>query len=446
MKILKSLVIALPLFSINQFIHADWIKSEALNNEKQTIQIRQHIHQNPELGNIEFNTSALVQKELASYGIEVKKGFAKTGVIGILKGNLPGPVMALRADMDALPLEEQTGLSFASTAKSTYQGKSVSVMHACGHDAHTAMLLGAAKILAKNKDKIQGTVVFVFQPAEEGPADLDPITQNGQYGSRQMIKDGALSNPKPETMFAIHMGAGASGNIFYKEGTMLNSGDSLQIKLIGKSAHGSRPWLSQDPITASAEVISNLQTLMSRRIDLTKGLGIVTLGSIHGGTASNIIPEEVNITGTIRTNNESIRQEILKSLPVMVEHAAMANNVKAKVDISTYAPVTSNNSALTKALAASLEKTTGADKLHILDVNSSGSEDFAFYGELIPTLFVYLGATPLDQDPKLAAPVHNPKFIVDNATLKTGVEAHVRFIMDYPAQASTVQSQWKSKS
>lgn len=249
-----SLCISLSLFS--QFSLADWINDSAKNVEAHTIKLRQQIHQHPELGNMEFKTSALVQKELKSYGIEVKTGFAKTGVIGILKGEKSGPVMALRADMDALPIEEKTGLLFASKTKAIYQGKEIYVMHGCGHDAHTAMLLGAAKVLAANKDKISGTVIFVFQPAEEGGADIDNFTQGDQIGSRKMITDGALNNPTPEVIFGMHVMAGMpSGNIFYKDGAILNSADHLRIQVNGKQVHGSMPWLGRDPIYASSQII-----------------------------------------------------------------------------------------------------------------------------------------------------------------------------------------------
>lgn len=431
----------LPLCSTLSF--ADWVDDGVNAVEQHTIKLRQHIHQHPELGNMEFKTSALVQKELKKYGIEVRTGYAKTGVIGILKGAKPGPVMALRADMDALPIEEKTGLSFASKAKSIYQGKETPVMHACGHDAHTAMLLGAAKVLSENKDKIAGTVVFVFQPAEEGGADIDNFSHGDQIGSRKMIADGALKNPKPEVIFGMHVMAGMpSGHIFYKDGTILNSADHLRIQVSGKQVHGSMPWLGRDPIYASSQMISNMQSLISRRADLTKGMGAISIGSIQGGTVGNVIPEQVNMVGTIRSNNEEVRQNILKDLPKLIEHNAHANDVKAKVEIAAYAPVTTNDKTLTQLIAPSLAKVHGEDKLHVLENNASASEDFAYYGQLMPSLFIFIGATPQDQEISKAAPNHNPQFIVDDATLKTGVESHIRFVMDYPTIAQQVQKDW----
>lgn len=446
MKRIQAALLATPLLILSQISSADWVKDAVIKTEPQTIQLRHQIHQHPELGNMEFNTSKLVQKELKSYGIEVKTGYAKTGVVGILKGALPGPVMALRADMDALPVEEKTGLSFASKVKALYQGKQESVMHACGHDTHTAMLLSAAKVLAENKDKLAGTVVFVFQPAEEGAADIDNFTQGDQIGSRKMIADGAFKQNKPEVIFGIHVISGMpTGNLFYKSGAILNSADEFRIKLTGQQVHASMPWAGTDPIVTSAQVITNLQTLISRQSDLTKGMGVVSVGQISGGTVSNVIPEEVSMAGTIRTNNEAIRQNILKKLPEIVKFTALANNVKANVDISSYAPVTTNDKTLTELTAPALETAVGKSQLHLLDNNASPSEDFAYYGKLMPSLFVFLGATPADQDMAKAAPNHSSEFVVDDATLKTGVETHVRFILNYPSIAKQVQASWKAQ-
>ena len=442
----KALLCTLSLFTVCTASYADWVKQSAQQVEPKTIQLRHQIHQHPELGNMEFQTSKLVQSELKSYGIEVKTGYAKTGVVGILKGAKPGPVMALRADMDALPMQEQTGLPFASQTKAIYQGKESYVMHACGHDAHTAMLLSAAKILAQHKDKIAGTVVFLFQPAEEGGADIDNFTQGDQIGSRKMIADGALNQPKPEVIFGLHVIAGMkSGELYYKDGVILNSADQLRIRVTGQAVHGSTPWYGRDPVFASAEIINNLQTLISRRTDLSKGMGVVSIGNIQAGTAGNIIPEQVAMVGTIRSNHEGIRQTILKDLPVMVEHIGLANDVKTHVDIAQYAPVTSNNKILTESMLPTLNAVVGVQKLHRLDTNASASEDFSYYGQYMPSLFVFLGATPSTVELNKAAPNHNPNFIVDDATLKTGVETHVRFVLDYPNVAQKVQDAWLNK-
>ncbi|WP_288689083.1 amidohydrolase [uncultured Acinetobacter sp.] len=430
----------------SQMTLADWVKDAAQAAEVKTIQLRQHIHQYPELGNMEVNTSKLVQKELKAYGIQVKTGFAKTGVIGILKGGKPGPVMALRADMDALPMQEKTNLSFASKVKAIYQGKESPVMHGCGHDAHTAILLGAAKVLAQHKDQIAGTVVFVFQPAEEGGADIDNFSEGHLIGSRKMISDGAFKDLQPEVIFGLHVIAGIpSGHLHYKTGAILNSADNLKITVNGQQVHGSMPWAGRDPIVASAQMINNLQTVVSRRSDLTQGMGVVSIGQIQAGTAGNIIPEQVSMLGTIRSNNEQVRDNILKTIPQVVEHTAAANDVKAKVEIATYAPVTMNDETLTEVMAPTLKQAANGN-VKILNNNASASEDFAYYGKLMPSLFVFLGATPANQDMRKAAPNHSPFFIVDDATLKTGVESHLRFILDYPNVASQVQTAWKNKA
>lgn len=425
---------------------ADWVKDAALKQQAETIQLRQHLHQHPELGNMEIETSKLVQQQLKSYGIAVKTGFAKTGVVGVLKGGKAGPVMALRADMDALPVAEKTNLAFASQSKALYQGKESAVMHACGHDTHVAMLLTAAKILAQYKDQIAGTVVFVFQPAEEGGADVDNFSQGDQVGSRKMISDGALNWVKPEVIFALHVIAGIpTGHLRYKSGAILNSADSIRITVNGQQAHGSMPWAAHDPIVASAQMINNLQTIVSRRSDLTQGMGVVSIGQIQAGTAGNIIPEQVSMMGTIRSNSEQIRTTILNSLPDIVQHTAAANQVKAKVEIAQYAPVTMNDPKLTELMAPSWQQVAG-DKAQLLTNNASASEDFAFYGKLMPSLFIFLGATPSDQEVSKAAPNHSPYFQVDDATLKTGVESHIRFVLDYPSIAQQVQSTWTKPS
>lgn len=425
---------------------ADWVKDAAKQQEAETIQLRQHLHQHPELGNMELETSKLVQKQLKSYGIEVKSGFAKTGVIGVLKGAKAGPVMALRADMDALPVAEKTNLSYASQVQAVYQGKTSAVMHACGHDTHVAMLLSAAKIMAQHKDQIAGTVVFVFQPAEEGGADIDQFTQSDQVGSRKMISDGALNWVKPEVMFGLHVISGIpTGHLRYKSGAILNSADSLRITVRGQQAHGSMPWAAHDPIVASAHMINQLQTLISRRSDLTQGMGVVSIGQIQAGTAGNIIPEQVSMLGTIRSNSEKIRSTILSSLPDLIAHTAAANQVTAKVEIAQYAPVTVNHQQLTELMAPSWQQVAG-DQVQLLENNASASEDFAFYGQLMPSLFVFLGATPADQEMSQAAPNHSPYFQVDNATLKTGVESHIRFVLDYPTVAHQVQHAWNKPS
>lgn len=413
----------------------DWVKAAALKQESAVIALRHQIHQNPELGNQEFETAKLVAERLRALGIEVRTGIAQTGVVGVLKGARPGPVMALRADMDALPVQEPAGLAFASTARAQYQGKDVAVMHACGHDAHTAMLLGAATLLAEHRDQVAGTVVFIFQPAEEGGANIDNFTQGAEIGARKMIAEGVLDTPKVDAIFGLHVMAGLpSGQIRYKPGPILNSADGLRISVSGRQVHGSMPWKGADPVVASAQMITALQTLISRRADLSQGMGVVTIGAINGGVAGNIIPDTVAMMGTVRTNNNQIREGILSQLPPLIEHIAQANGVSAKVELAEYAPVLMNDKRLTRMMTASMKK--AADGNAKLTPNfSPASEDFAHYAQKIPALFVLLGATSPDQD-MLKAPVnHSPFFTVDDATLKTGVRAHVEFILNYPLLA-----------
>lgn len=413
----------------------DWVKSAALQLAPEVIALRHHIHQHPELGNQEFETAKLVAGHLKALGIEVRTGVANTGVIGVLKGAKPGPVMALRADMDALPVQEPAGLAFASVAKAQYQGKEVPVMHACGHDAHTAILLGAAKLLAEHRDQIAGTVVFLFQPAEEGGANIDNFTQGAEIGARKMIAEGALSNPKVEVIFGLHVMAGLpAGHIRYKPGPILNSADGLRITVTGQQVHGAMPWAGTDPIVASAQMITSMQTLVSRRADLSQGMGVVTIGAINAGTTGNIIPQQLSMLGTIRTNSEVVRSRILGELTPMIQHVAQANGVDANVEIAEYAPPLMNDKRLTQLMAGTMKR--AADGNAKLTPNfSPASEDFAHYAQKVPALFVFLGATSPNQD-MLKAPVnHSPFFTVDDDTLKTGVRAHVEFILNYPLLA-----------
>lgn len=413
----------------------EWVKSAALQVAPEVIALRHQIHQHPELGNQEFETSTLVAEHLKALGMEVRTGIANTGVIGVLKGGKPGPVMALRADMDALPVQETTGLPYASVAKAQYQGKEVPVMHACGHDAHTAILLGAAKLLAEHRDQIAGTVVFVFQPAEEGGANIDNFTQGAEIGARKMIAEGALDNPKVEVIFGLHVMAGIpSGHIRYKPGPILNSADGLRITLTGQQAHGAMPWAGTDSIVASAQMITAMQTLVSRRANLSQGMGVVTIGAINGGTTGNIIAQNLSMLGTIRTNNEGIRSTILGELPPMIQHVAQANGVAAKVEIAEYAPPLMNDKRLTRLMAASMKRAADGN-VKVTPNFSAASEDFAHYAKKVPALFVFLGVTPADHD-MLKAPVnHSPFFTVDDDALKTGVRAHVEFILNYPLLA-----------
>lgn len=409
-----------------------WVDPSVAQVNQEVIDVRHTLHQNPELGNTEVKTAALVADHLKALGIDVRTQVGKTGVVGVLKGGLPGPVMALRADMDALPVKEMTGLPYASTATGVRLGKTVPVMHACGHDTHTAMLLGAAKVLAQHRDQVAGTVVFLFQPAEEGAADVDDFQTDTLIGAQAMIRDGALDSPKVEAIFGVHVMAGyPTGHLYYKAGTVLNSSDGFRITLKGRQTHGSAPWSGVDPIVASAAVVNGLQTLVNRRVDLSQGMGVISVGTINGGAASNIIPEAVEMTGTIRSNSPAIRDTLLKKMPPLVQGISTAYETEANVLVVNHAPVTTNDPDLTRSMVKALEL-AAPGKVKELPASLSPSEDFSYYAQKVPGLFVFLGATPADQDMSKAPNNHSPYFTADDATLATGVKAHVQFVLNYP--------------
>jgi len=428
----------LPAFFAASLHAADltWVNSAVSAVNPEVIDLRHRIHQHPELGNLEFQTAELVAERLRATNIEVRTQVGHTGVVGILKGGLPGPVVALRADMDALPVKEMTGLPFASKATSMRLGKSVPVMHACGHDTHVAMLLGAAKVLAEHRGQVPGTVVFIFQPAEEGAADVDEFQANAPIGAEAMIKDGALNSPKVEAIFGIHVMAGyPTGHLYYKSGTVLNSSDSFRITVKGHQTHGSAPWTGADPIIASQAIIAGLQTLISRRTDLTKGMGVISVGTLNAGSASNIIPELAEMTGTIRTNNADIHASLLEKMPPLVTHIANAYETKADVFIAQKNPLTINDPALTESMVPALEL-AAPGKVARLEASLPPSEDFSYYARRIPGLFVFLGATPADQDMSKAPNNHSPYFTADDATLMTGVKAHIHFVLYYSGRSN----------
>lgn len=413
-----------------------WVTEAALAVENEMIDLRRQIHQNPELGNFEVQTAALVAEHLKNLGLEVHTDIAGHGVIAVLQGGLPGPTVGLRADMDALPVKETSGLPFASQAKGVYFGKEVDVMHACGHDAHTAMLLGAASVMAAHKDKVPGKVVFIFQPAEEGAADIDVFAPDApSSGARRMVEEGVIDTYGIESIIGVHVMSNAhTGQIQYKTGAALNSADGFRIKLEGRQAHGSMPWTGADPIVASANVINAMQTLVSRQADLSQGMGVVTVGSIHGGTAGNIITGEVQMEGTIRSNAPAIRDTLIRELPDLVQKTADAQHVHAHVQLADFMPVTMNDRALTLAMAPALQKASDGNATEVF-VNQAASEDFSYFAEKVPGLYVFLGATPADQDLATVPSNHNPGFFVDEATLITGVRSHVEFVLGYAEYA-----------
>ena len=422
-----------------EVVPTPWVVQSAKAVESQVIDWRRHIHQHPELGNLEVKTAAMVAKELKKMGLQVHTGIAGTGVVAVLQGGLPGPTVGLRADMDALPVKETSGLPFASQAKGMYFGKEVDVMHACGHDAHTAMLLGAASVLSQNKDKVPGKVVFIFQPAEEGGANIDVFDPKApSWGAKRMVEEGVIEKFGIESVFGVHVMSNAhAGEIQYKVGAALNSADGFRIKLEGKQAHGSMPWTGADPIVASANVINGMQTLVSRQANLSEGMGVVTVGSIHGGTAGNIVTGEVTMEGTIRSNAPGIRNTLTGKLPEMVTKTAEAQGVHADVHVAKIMPVTMNDANLTRAMVPALQKASDGKATETF-VNQAASEDFSYFAEKVPGLYVFLGATPKDQDPAKAASNHNPGFFVDESTLITGVRSHVEFVLGYADYAKTL--------
>ena len=356
--------------------------------EQKVIDWRRDIHQNPELGNREFRTATLVAKHLRSLGMEVKTEVGVTGVIGVLKGGQPGPVVALRADMDALPVLERTPVSFASKATTFYEGKETAVMHACGHDSHVAILMGVAEILSGMQKELKGTVKFIFQPAEEGA----PKGEEG--GAELMVKEGALNNPKVDVIFGLHINAQVEvGKITYRPGGMFAGVGDMKITVKGKSSHGAEPWSSVDPIVVSAQIINNLQTIVSRNVNVTKNAAVVTIGAIHGGNRSNIIPEQVEMLGTVRTLSEADEKLVFERIRQIVTKTAEANGTEATLELpySSHYPVTFNNIALTAKMLPSLQKSTGAENV-VLVPAETGAEDFSFFANEVPGFYFYVGA------------------------------------------------------
>ena len=387
---------------------------------------RRYFHEFPELGNREFNTCKKVEEALKSFGISTKI-IAKTGVVGILKGGKPGPVVALRADMDGLPVEERNGLSFASKAKGEYNGATVPVMHACGHDSHVAMLLGAAEVLSKIKNDISGTVVFLFQPAEEGP----PGTEEG--GAALMIKEGAMDNPKVDAVFGIHINSKYDlGKIYYKSGATMASSDWFTIKVKGKQSHGAYPWNSIDPIVVSAEIVQALQTIVSRNIDITQAPVVVSVGKIQSGVRANIIPEEAIMEGTIRTLDSEVQKTVHEKIKLIAKNIAEANGTSAEVMIDTKTLVTFSDPELVTRTLPSLQTAAGGAANVKLTNWVTGAEDFSYFGTKAPSFFFFLGARDPQFPTMAAAPDHHtPGFMINDSKLDVGVKAFVHLVLDY---------------
>lgn len=387
---------------------------------------RRDIHAHPELGNREFRTAQLVAGHLRGLGLEVRTGIAHTGVAGILRGGRPGPRLALRADMDALPVTERVDLPFASKVVAEYRGQQTGVMHACGHDTHTAILMGVAQALASIRAELPGEVLFIFQPAEEGP----PQGEDG--GAALMLAEGLFRDFPPDAVLGLHVIAGIpSDTIAVRPGPFMAAADSFGLRVIGRQSHGSRPWNGIDPILAAADIVSSAQALVSRQADLTRAPVVVSFGAINGGIRSNIIPESVELIGTIRTFEPDMRNKVFAGLRSMAEHVAAAHGarVETKIPDGQSYPVTRNDPALTARLRPSLARAAGGKVIEIPPI--TGAEDFSFYGQHAPALFFFVGATPPGPDVSSAATNHSPEFFVDEAALPLGTRALLQASLDF---------------
>ena len=395
------------------------------NVENSVVKWRRHIHQNPELSNREFMTAKYVSDHLKSLGLEVQENIAHTGVVAILEGGHPGGVVALRADMDALPVTERVDLPFASKVKTIYKDVEVGVMHACGHDTHVAILMGVASVLTEIREEIKGTVKFIFQPAEEGAPDGE------EGGAELMVKEGVLKNPDVDAIFGLHISSGVPINtLTYKPGGTMASATSFEIKIKGKQAHGSRPWEGADPIVAGAQIINNLQTIVSRNLDLTNEAAVVTIGRFESGIRSNIIPESAYMEGTIRALDYEMRDEIYKRLKEIVVNTAKSNNLEAEVILKTPYPITYNDLKLTDQMKKTLFRVAGENNVKLARA-STGAEDFSYFANKVPGFFFRLGGMPIEDHPNKGFSQHTPDFYIDDSGLILGVRAMANLAVDY---------------
>ena len=424
-KIISLTLLAFSTLSLAQ----DKVEDLVSHVEPDVIKWRHHFHEFPELSNREFNTAKYIADYLNSLGFDVQTGVAKTGVIAILDSGKPGPVVALRADMDGLPVKEQSNLPYRSEQMGEYNGNEVPVMHACGHDTHMAMLMGAAKVLSELKGELKGKVKFIFQPAEEGaPAgEAD--------GAELMVKEGVLKNPDVDAIFGLHISSNADvGTIRYNSGGTMAAVDPFKIVIHGKQAHGAYPWKSVDPVVTAAQMIMSLQTIVSREIKLIDDAAVVTVGSIHGGNRSNIIPDSVKLVGTIRTLNSAAREHIYDAMARKVKGIADSMGAKATLTLPldfSY-PITYNDPDLTQSMLPTMQRTAGVENT-ILSKPVTGAEDFSFFQEKVPGLYVWVGGKPLDVPEEESPAHHTPEFYVDDEGLKLGVELLTNFTLDYMA-------------
>ena len=425
MKYFFSIILALS-FSISFSQKFDKTINQLISqHEKEVIELRHWFHENAELSNREFKTSERIAEELTKIGLKPQTGIAKTGVVAVLKGGMPGPVVALRADIDGLPVKERSNLPWASKMKGIYNGEEVPVMHACGHDMHTAILLGVAKVLYKIKDQIPGTVKFIFQPAEEGA----PAGEEG--GAELMVKEGVLKNPDVDVIFGLHVWSQINvGQIQVRPQGIMAAVDEFRIDIEGVQTHGSTPWTGTDPIVTASQIVNSLQTIVSRNMPLTRAAAVVTVGSIHGGVRSNIIPENLYMLGTIRTLDSEMRKTVLKRLEEIVSNVSKANNAKSKITYLVSYPITFNDPELYNEMLPSLERAIGQQNVNFMDA-VTGAEDFSYFQEKVPGLYFFIGGTKIGEDPKLAAPHHTPDFYVDDSSMLTGLKSMTTLTLDY---------------
>ncbi|WP_299116385.1 amidohydrolase [uncultured Winogradskyella sp.] len=414
------------LFLISSFSYAqNTIEQDIINIEDKLIKWRRHFHQNPELSNQEFKTAEKIAEHLKSLGLEVETGIAITGVVGILKGDHPGKVVALRADIDALPVTERNDLPFKSEVRTTFLGTDTGVMHACGHDTHIAILMATAEVLSKHKNKIKGTVKFIFQPAEEGP----PPGEEG--GAKLMIKDGVLENPKVDVIFGLHINAGTPvGTIKYKKGGIMASVERFVINVKGKQTHGSQPWSGVDPIMISAKIIDGLQTIISREAKLTEEAAVITVGKITAGTRFNIIPESAELIGTVRTLDPDMRIMIERRMKEMTETIAKAYGGEATISFRNQTSITYNDPELTDQMLPSLQSVAGRDNVKLMKA-TTGGEDFSYFQEVVPGIYFFIGGMTPSEKSKGAFPHHTPDFMIDENGMLLGVRAFTQLTLDY---------------
>ncbi|ATS22711.1 N-acyl-L-amino acid amidohydrolase [Xanthomonas phaseoli pv. phaseoli] len=429
----SALLLALPTLATAQTAQTAQrpeVQAAAAPLQAKVVQWRRDFHQHPELSNREERTAATVAAQLRKLGLKPRTGIAHHGVVAIIKGGKPGPKIALRADMDALPVTEQTGLPFASKATAQYRGEQVGVMHACGHDAHTAILLGVAEALVGMREQLPGEVMLIFQPSEEGAPG------NEEGGASLMLKEGLFADFKPQAVFGLHVFSSVqAGKIAVRSGPLMAASDRFAIKMIGRQTHGSAPWNGIDPIVASADMIGAAQTVISRRANLSKQPAVLSFGAIKGGIRYNIIPDDVEMVGTIRTFDEGMRQQIFADLKNVAEHTAAAHGAKvdAKVPDQDGNPATVNDPALTAKMLPSLQAVVGADNVYEPPLQM-GAEDFSFYAQQVPSMFFFVGSTAKGIDPATAPSNHSPQFLLDESSLDVGLRALLQVSLDYLQQ------------